>query len=87
MSRQNKKLNRLLKAANLRNPKACLEDVDYASFRKLEMAQFARLSDLSWISESRNLFITGACGTSKTGLSSAFGNAACRQGNQKNAFG
>lgn len=80
MSRQNKKLNRLLKAANLRNPEACLEDVDYAPSRKLEKAQIARLSDLSWISEGRNLFITGACGTGKTWLSSAFGNAACRQG-------
>jgi DNA replication protein DnaC len=80
LSRQNKKLNRLLKAANLRNPEACLEDVDYAPSRKLEKAQIARLSDLSWISESRNLFITGACGTGKTWLASAFGNAACRQG-------
>lgn len=80
LSRQNKKLNQLLKAANLRNPEACLEDVDYAPSRKLEKAQIARLSDLSWVSEGRNLFITGACGTGKTWLSSAFGNAACRQG-------
>lgn len=75
LSRRNKKLNRLLKAANLRNPEACLEDVDYVPSRKLEKAQIARLSDLSWINEGRNLFITGACGTG-----SAFGNAACRQG-------
>lgn len=80
LSRQNKKLHRLLKAANLRNPEACLEDVDYAPSRKLEKAQIARLSDLSWINEGRNLFITGACGTGKTWLASAFGNAACRQG-------
>jgi DNA replication protein DnaC len=36
LSRRNKKLNRLLKAANLRDPEACLEDVDYAPSRKLE---------------------------------------------------
>jgi DNA replication protein DnaC len=80
LSRQNKKLHRLLKAANLRNPEACLEDVNYAASRKLERAQVARLSDLSWVGEGRNLFITGACGTGKTWLASAFGNAACRQG-------
>lgn len=80
LARQNKKLRRLLKEANLRNPEACLEDVDYAVSRKLERAQIARLSDLSWIGEGRNLFITGACGTGKTWLASAFGNAACRQG-------
>jgi DNA replication protein DnaC len=80
LSRQNKELYRLLKAANLRNPEACLEDVDYVASRKLDRAQVARLSDLSWISEGRNLFITGACGTGKTWLASAFGNAACRKG-------
>ena len=80
LSRQNKKLRRLLKAANLRNPEACLEDVDYVASRKLDRAQVARLSDLSWVGEGRNLFITGACGTGKTWLASAFGNAACRKG-------
>jgi len=80
LSRQNKKLRRLLKEANLRNPEACLEDVNYAASRQLERAQVARLSDLSWIGEGRNLFITGACGTGKTWLASAFGNAACRKG-------
>ena len=80
LSRQNKKLHRLLKTANLRNPEACLEDVEYAASRKLEKIQVARLSDLFWIREGRNLFITGACGTGKTWLASAFGNAACRKG-------
>ena len=80
ISRQNKKLHLLLKTANLRIPKAYLEDVDYRSSRKLERTQIARLSNLLWINEGRNLFITGACGTGKTWLASAFGNAACRKG-------
>ncbi len=80
LSRQNKKLQRFLKAAKLRNPEACLEDVDFASTRKLDKAQIARLSDFSWIKEHRNLFITGASGTGKTWLASAFGHAACRKG-------
>lgn len=80
ISRQNKKLARLLKEANLRDPSANLENVDFRPSRKLDQAQIARLSDLHWIGEGRNLFITGACGTGKTWLASAFGNAACRQG-------
>ena len=76
----NAKLNRLLKAAKLRCPAACLEDIDFDDLRKLDRALIARLSDMSWLSDGRNLFITGACGTGKTGIASAFGNAACRLG-------
>lgn len=79
-SRQNKKLTRLLKAAGLRESQACLENIDYTPVRKLDKAQVARLSDMVWITETQNLFITGACGTGKTWLACAFGNAACRRG-------
>ena len=72
------KISRLLKAAKLRCPSACLEDIDFASERKLDKALVARLSDMSWLKECRNLFITGACGVGKTWIASAFGNAACR---------
>ena len=82
ISRHNNKLRRLLKAADLRHPEACLEDVDYAPSRRLERSTIARLSNLTWIKERQNLFITGACGTGKTWLASAFGNAVCRHGMQ-----
>ncbi|GHV27929.1 hypothetical protein FACS18948_6130 [Clostridia bacterium] len=48
--------------------------------RNLDQSLIARLSDMAWISEHRNLFITGACGLGKTWIASAFGAAACRQG-------
>lgn len=79
-SRMNKKLERLLRAAHLREPAACLEELDYTPSRKLDRAQVARLSDCAWVKEGRNLLVTGACGTGKTWLASAFGNAACRSG-------
>jgi DNA replication protein DnaC len=79
-SRMSKKLERLLKGARLREKAACLEELDYAPSRKLDRAQVARLSDCVWIKEGRNLLVTGACGTGKTWLASAFGNAACRMG-------
>ncbi len=78
--KKNAKLDRMLKAAKLRCPAACLEDIDYAPVRKLDQALIARLSDMAWLTEGRNLFITGACGVGKTWIASAFGNAACRIG-------
>jgi DNA replication protein DnaC len=79
-SRQNKKLSRLIKAACLRESSACLEELDYSASRKLEKAAVARLSDCRWIAEGKHMLVTGPCGTGKTYLASAFGNAACRLG-------
>lgn len=86
LSRHNKKLARLLRAANLREPAACLEDLDYAPLRKLDKSAVARLSDSKWVREGKNLIITGATGTGKTYLSCAFANAACRQGYNVKAY-
>ena len=86
LSRQENRLGRLIKAANLREPVACLEDLDYNPRRKLDKADIARLSDCMWVKEGKNLIITGATGTGKTYLSSAFGNAACRLGMSVRSF-
>jgi len=78
--RKNKKLHRLIKAASLREPGACLEELDYASSRGIDKALVARLSDCAWLREGKHMLITGACGTGKTYLSNAFANCACRNG-------
>lgn len=46
----------------------------------LDKNQVARLSDLQWIRDGRNLLVTGPTGTGKTYLVSAFGREACRAG-------
>jgi len=79
-SRHDAKMGRLLKAAGLRCPGACLENIDFDEERKLDQALIARLSDMSWISSGRNMFITGATGTGKSWIASAFGDAACQMG-------
>jgi DNA replication protein DnaC len=78
--RENRKIQRLTKAANLRDKSACLENLDYDPVRHLDRVQIARLSGCDWIRKRRNLFICGKTGTGKTFLSSAFGNAAVRLG-------
>jgi len=80
LNRYNSRIDRLLKAAKLRCPSANLENIDFSPERHLDRALVARLSDMSWLTESRNLFITGASGVGKTWIASAFGNAACRMG-------
>ncbi len=79
LAKANKRLKRLLREANLREPSANLEDINYAPSRNLDKSTIARLADCSWIKEGKNLIITGATGTGKTYLVSAFGNAACRK--------
>lgn len=80
LAKANSRLRRLLKEANLRDPTASLENVNYDPKRSLERASIARFADCIWIKEGKNLIVTGATGTGKTYLVSAFGNAACRKG-------
>lgn len=79
LARANNRLKRFLREANLREPSANLEDINFSPTRNLDKSTIARLADCSWITEGRNLIITGATGTGKTYLVSAFGNAACRK--------
>ena len=79
LHRENRRLDRLLKAARLRVP-ACVEDIDYRHPRGLERSRMADLASCDWIRQSLNLCITGPTGCGKTWLACALGNQACRQG-------
>jgi len=85
-SRKDKKLARLLKTADLRDKGACLEEIDFHKNRNIEKNLVVNLADCRWIRKGYNLLISGACGTGKTYLLSAFGNAACRQGYSVHCF-
>lgn len=79
ISRENKRLERLLRAAKLR-VNACIEEIDYRHPRGLNRSSMASLASCDWIQQQLNLCITGATGTGKTWLACALGNQACRQG-------
>jgi len=81
-ARENNRITRLLRGANLRLSNACFADIDYRPVRKLDRTTIARLSDFAWVKERRNLILTGATGTGKTWLACAFGAEACRMGLQ-----
>jgi DNA replication protein DnaC len=79
-SRDNRRLKRLLKDAELRIPSACMEDVKASSARGLEKTMVRQLGSCAWIGEQLNVLITGATGVGKSYLASALGQAACRKG-------
>lgn len=79
LAKANNRLQRFLREANLRESAAILEDLNFDVKRCLDKAVIGRLADCGWIKEGRNLIVTGATGTGKTYLVSAFGNAACRK--------
>lgn len=78
-AKQDAKIKRLIKAADLRENTAYLSNIDYDPSRKIKKADVARLSNCDWIKAGSNLIITGATGVGKTYLLSAFGRAACMQ--------
>ena len=78
--RQNKRLDRTLKDAKLRIGHACLEDVDFASERKLSRTTLRDLSRCRWVEAHQNVVITGPTGVGKTYLACARAQQACRQG-------
>jgi DNA replication protein DnaC len=78
--RDNRRLARLLKQAKLRNPQACLEDIDYRQSRGLEQRVIASLASGDWIRQAHSVLLTGPTGVGKTWVACALANAACRQG-------
>ncbi len=78
-SRKSNRLRRLIKNAEFDQPNASVMDIDYSSGRKLNKGLIKDLSTCEYITEHRNIFITGATGCGKTYMACAFGMEACKQ--------
>jgi DNA replication protein DnaC len=79
-ARDNRRLTRLLKDAQLRIPQACVEDVESSSTRGIDKAMLRQLGSCTWVDEHLNVLITGATGVGKSYLGCALGQSACRKG-------
>lgn len=77
--REQRKLNRRLRAAKLRYP-ASLEDVDFKHPRGLDRQQVLSLGNCGWVQNRHNLLLTGPTGIGKSYLACALVERACRRG-------
>jgi len=64
-SRKNSRLKRLIKNAEFEQPDATIAAVDYGHNRKINRHLIERLAICEYITEYRNIFITGATGSGK----------------------
>ena len=78
-NRKSNSLKRLIRNAGFDQPDAYIGDIDYVSGRKLNKGLIQRLATCEYITEHRNVFITGATGSGKTYMACAFGMEACKQ--------
>lgn len=65
-NRKNNRQKRLIRNAGFDQPEANIMDINYTSGRRLNKELINRLATCEYISEHRNLFITGATGCGKT---------------------
>ena len=78
-NRKSNGLKRLIRNAGFDQPEAYISDINYMSGRKLNRNLIERLATCEYITEYRNIFITGATGSGKTYMACAFGMEACKQ--------
>jgi DNA replication protein DnaC len=78
--RDNKRQARLLKQAKLKQPQACLEDLDYRCDRALDKRLITTLANGDWLRHAQHILVTGSTGVGKTWLACALAQQACRQG-------
>ena len=77
-ARKNNRLHRLIKKADFEQPEASIAELDYGHNRKINRNLIERLATCEYITEYRNIFITGATGSGKTYMACAFGMEACK---------
>lgn len=77
-SRKSNRLKKLIRDAGFEQADASIADIDYGHGRKLNKSLIQRLASCEYITEFRNVFLTGATGSGKTYLACALGMEACK---------
>ena len=78
--RDNRRVERLLKAAKLKVSSACVEEINWRTSRSLDRSLVATLAGGDWLRNAQNLLITGMTGCGKTWLACALAHQAARSG-------
>ena len=78
--RDDKRLERLLKAAKLKVSSASMQDIDWRASRGLDRNLLTQLTGCDWVRNGHIVLVTGATGAGKTWLACALGHQAARAG-------
>jgi len=78
--RDDRRVQRLLKAAKLKVSAACVEEINWRASRSLDRSLVAALAGGDWLRNAQNLLICGATGCGKTWLACALAHQAARSG-------
>lgn len=78
--RSNKRIQRLLTQAKLKDKTASLEELEYSHFRGLDRSVILSLSSCEYIQKKHNILITGATGVGKSFLAQALAKRAIFEG-------
>ena len=79
-ARTQRRIQRMLTAADFKPEQACLENVHVSPARGLDKLTLARFTTDAWITQATNVILTGPTGVGKTYLAEAIGVQACRNG-------
>lgn len=77
---ERRKYDRLLRAAKLKYPHACPEDIDYVAERGLLASVIADIHTLAWVEKCQNVIFIGKTGTGKTYMANSTCNLCIRKG-------
>jgi DNA replication protein DnaC len=79
LQRQNRRLQRVLKAAKLRSS-AVVEDVDFTKTRGIDKTTFTSLVNSPWVDNLHSVLVVGPTGVGKTFIACALANHVIRHG-------
>jgi DNA replication protein DnaC len=78
--RENGKVSRLLKNANIKQTMACIENIEFSARRNLKKEVLVDVLTGAFIENKNNALINGSTGCGKSFLACALANLACRKG-------
>ncbi len=82
LARDNRRLGRLLKDAQLRLPNACIEDIEASPTRGIDKPLVRELGAGGWLRDHLNVLLCGPTGVGKSFIGCALGQNTCRRGHR-----
>jgi DNA replication protein DnaC len=80
LSRKQRRLNRLIAKADFKPEKPAIEDIIHSEARGISQKDITQFTTAKWITEARNIILTGPTGCGKSFIAQAIALQACRLG-------